>query len=156
MPSRTQPASRPATGRFGRPAAAPSGRFSRPGRTTARPAPTASRRPAIVTRRKPQKTGLAKVVDNLGGALPGRGKTSKGRGSAGGSKGKGMGAGLALLAGAAGLAMKNRGRLKGMMRGKDQDRTAHADEPVTPVVEVQPGGGPVGPDVPPSADRPAG
>jgi hypothetical protein len=155
MPARTQPARRAATGRFGRPAPAPSGRFAKPARAGARPAKPTSRRPMIATRRTPQKTGMAKLIDNLGGALPGGGKASRGRGS-GGGKGKGMGAGLALLAGAAGLAMKNRGRLQGMMRRKDQDPVAHADEPANPVLEVQPGGGPAGADVPPSVDRPAG
>jgi hypothetical protein len=135
MPTRTQPARRATTGRFGRPA----------GTTASRPATrrtaTASRRPTIVTRRKPQKTGMAKVMESVGAALPGTAKSS--RGSGGKGKGKGMGAGLAVLAGAAGLAMKNRGRLQDMMRRKDQDRTAHAGEPAHPVVTVEPAGGPV-------------
>jgi hypothetical protein len=147
MPTRTQPAKKATPGRFGRPAGTsaqrPAGR---------RPA-TTSRRPAIVPRRKPQKTGMAKMMEGLGSALPGASKTSRGSGG----KGKGMGAGLAVLAGAAGLAMKNRGRLQGMMRRKDQDRMAHADEPAHPVVAVEPGGGPVGTASPNSADpeRPA-
>jgi hypothetical protein len=157
MPARTHSARGPATGRFGRPAPAPEGRFARAGRAGGRhAAPAASRRTAIVTRRKPQKTGMAKVLDSVGGALPGGAKTSRGRRGGAKGKGKGMGAGLAVLAGAAGLAVKNRGRLQGMLRRKDKDATAHADAPAQPVVEVQPGGGPVGADVPPSVDRPGG
>jgi hypothetical protein len=147
MPPRTQAAKRPAAGRFSRPGAAGAGAAARPaGRRPATP----SRRP-IVARRKPQKTGMAKAMESLGGALPG-GKGSKGR-SSGGGKTKGMGAGLALLAGAAGLAVKNRGRIQGMLGGKDKDRTAHADAPAQPIVKVEPGGGPAGshPGVTPGA-----
>ena len=141
MPTRTQPARRATTtGRFSRSAAS----AQRP--ATRRPA-TASRRPTIVTRRKPQKTGMAKMMETVGAALPGASKSSR----SSGGKGKSMGAGLAVLAGAAGLAMKNRGRLQQMMRGKDQDRTAHADAPAHPVVEVDPSGGPVGTTTVPNA-----
>jgi hypothetical protein len=143
MPTRTQPARRATTaGRFSRsPASA-----QRP--ATRRPA-TASRRPTIVTRRKPQKTGMAKMMESVGAALPGASKSA--RGSGGKGKGKGMGAGLAVLAGAAGLAMKNRGRLQQMMGRKDQDRMAHADAPAHPVVEVDPASGPVGTTTAPNA-----
>ena len=141
MPTRTQPTRRATT----------TGRFSRSAASTQRPATrrpaTPSRRPTIVTRRKPQKTGMAKMMATVGAALPG---ASKSKGGSGG-KGKGVGAGLAMLAGAAGLAMKNRGRLQQMMRGKDEDRTAHADAPAHPVVEVDPGGGPVGTTTTPNA-----
>ncbi|HEX2103441.1 MAG TPA: hypothetical protein VHF51_07295 [Solirubrobacteraceae bacterium] len=142
MPARTQPAKRAATGRFARPAGTSAQR------PAARRPATASRRPAIVPRRKPQKTGMAKMMETVGAALPGASKGARSRG--GGGKGKGMGAGLAVLAGAAGLAMKNRDRLRGMMRRSDQDRVAHAEEPARPNVEAQPGGGPVG-TAPPNA-----
>jgi hypothetical protein len=143
MPTRTQPAKRPATARFSRSAATSAQRPA--GRRPAAP----SRRPTIVTRRKPQKTGMAKMMESVGAALPGASKSSRSSGAKG--KGKGMGAGLAVLAGAAGLAVKNRGRLQQMMRGKDQDRIAHADPPAHPVVEVDPGGGPVGTTTAPNA-----
>jgi hypothetical protein len=133
MPTRTTPAKRPTGARFGRPAGTPAPRAN--ARRTAAP----SRRVAIVPRRKPPKTGMAKVMETVGGASKGKGK------------GMGMGAGLALAAGAAGLAMKNRGRIQGMLRrpDQDQDRIAHADTPANPKVEAQPDGGPVGPDAPP-------
>jgi hypothetical protein len=89
----------------------------------------------IVTRRKPQKTGIAKVLGGVAGALPGAGKK---KGASGG--GKGRTAGLALLAGAAGLALKNRDKLTGMVRSKGSgtgDRTAHADAPANPVVVTE-------------------
>jgi hypothetical protein len=146
MPTRTQPARRATPTRFGRPAGSPA-----PRPAARRPA-TASRRPAIVPRRKPQKTGMAKMMESVGAALPGAAKSSRG---GGGGKGKGIGAGVAVLAGAAGLAMKNRGRIQGMLRRKDQDRMAHADAPAHPVVEVQPGGGPVDGAPPESDARPA-
>jgi hypothetical protein len=155
MPARTQPAKRPTTGRFARPA----------GTSAQRPAlrrtATPSRRPTIVTRRKPQKTGMAKVMESVGAAIPGTSKASRSRGG-GGGKAKGVGAGLAVLAGAAGLAIKNRDRLRDMTRRPDQDPIAHADAPAQPRVEVQPGGGPAGPAPPnatdagaPGTERPA-
>jgi hypothetical protein len=155
MPARTQPAKRPTPGRFARPAGTSAQRPALP-RTA-----TPSRRPTIVTRRKPQKTGIAKMMESVGAALPGTAKAKRSRGG-GGGKAKGMGAGLAVLAGAAGLAMKNRDRLRGMMSRPGQDRTAHADAPAHPKVEVQPGGGPVGTAAPnatepgaPGTERPA-
>jgi hypothetical protein len=158
MPTRTHTAKRPATGRFNRSAGTstrrPAGR---------RPAAAASRRTMIVPRRKPQKSGMAKVVAGLTGALPGGGAKK----AAGGSKGRT--AGLAVLAGAAGLALKNRDKLQGMIRGKGSgtgDRAAHADAPANPVVVTEPGPGASGTSAPGTAtpgiapldaeDRPAG
>jgi hypothetical protein len=136
MPTRTQAPRRPTPARFGRPAGgAPRSAGRRPAQ--------ASRRSVIVPRRKPQKTGMAKVMGSIGGALPG-GSGKGGKGARGGAKGKGMGAGVALLAGAAGLAMKNRGRIQGMMKRSDKDRVAHADAPANPKVETLPGAGPAG------------
>lgn len=145
MPTRTQPARRATTGRFARPAGSPA---HRPTRRAA----TASRRTVIVARRKPQKTGMAKMMESVGAALPGAAKSSRGSGG----KGKGMGAGLAVLAGAAGLAIKNRGRIQGMLRRNDQERMAHADRPAHPTVEVQPGGGPAGTGTPNATDTGVG
>src|SRR3954468_825914 len=108
MPTRTQAPHRPAGGRFGRPAGKPAQRPARGRRTTP------SRRPAMPSMgRKPQKSGAAKVAEQLGGLLPGtRGQK---RGASGGRGKKGT-AGLALLAGAAGLLMKNREKLTSMIR----------------------------------------
>jgi hypothetical protein len=79
---------------------------------------------------------MAKVIDGVAGALPG---AAKKEGASGGG-GKGRTAGLALLAGAAGLALKNRDKLTGMVRSKGSgtgDRTAHADAPANPVVVTE-------------------
>jgi hypothetical protein len=146
MPTHTQPSRRTTTGRFARPAGTAAQR------PAARRPTTASRRPAIVPRRKPQKTGLAKVTETVGAALPG---AAKSRSRGGGGKAKGMGAGLAVLAGAAGLAMKNRDRLRGIMGRTDKDPIAHADAPAHPAVEAQPGGGRVG-TAPPTATEARG
>jgi hypothetical protein len=80
--------------------------------------------------RRTQKSGAAKVAEQLGGLLPGtRGQK---RGGSGGPGKKGT-AGLALLAGAAGLLMKNREKLTSMIRHRDS-----SDQPVKPV-DQQPG-----------------
>ena len=101
---------------------------------TRRTGTTPSRRPTIVTRRTPQKSRMAKVMEGVAGVLPG---ASAKKGSGGG---KGRTAGLALLAGAAGLALKNRDKLPGMARHKGSDtgdRTAHADAPAHAVVVTE-------------------
>jgi hypothetical protein len=129
MATRTQRTARPTGGRFARPAGTPAKR------PAARRSATPSRRPTIVTRRKPKKTGMAKVLDGVAGALPGGGAK---KGASGG--GKGRTAGLAVLAGAAGLALKNRDKLTGMMRSKGSgtgDRTSHADAPANPIVVTE-------------------
>jgi hypothetical protein len=128
MPTRTQTPKRPAAGRFGRPAGKPAQRPARARRTTP------SRRPAMPTRgRRTQKSGAAKVAEQLGGLLPGT-RVQK-RGGSGGRGKKGT-AGLALLAGAAGLLMKNRDKLTSMIRHRDS-----SGQPVKPVepVDQQPG-----------------
>jgi hypothetical protein len=105
--------------------------------------------PSIGNRRRPAKSGTAKAADKLAGMLPGmRGQK---RGASGGPGNKGA-AGLALLAGAAGLLMKNRAKLTAMTRHKDS-----SGEAVKPV-ESQSGpvaknSGPVAPA--PVADAPA-
>ena len=111
MPTRTQTPNRPASGRFGRPAGKPAQRPAR-GRRTA-----SSRRPAMPTMgRRPQKSGAAKVAEQLGGLLPGRRGRKRGTSTGPGKKGT---AGLALLAGAAGLLMKNREKLTSKIRHRD-------------------------------------
>ena len=116
MPTHTQTPKRPAAGRFGRPAGKPAQRPARGRRTTS------SRRPAMPTMgRKPAKSGAAKAAEKLGGLLPGtRGQK---RGASGGPGKKGT-AGLALLAGAAGLLMKNREKLTAMIRHRDSSGEA--------------------------------
>jgi hypothetical protein len=129
MATRTQRTGRPTSSRFARPAGTPANRQA------GRKSTASSRRPTIVTRRKPQKTGMAKMIEGVTGALPGAGAK---KGASGG--GKGRAAGLAVLAGAAGLALKNRDKLSGMVRSKGSgtgDRTAHADAPANPVVVTE-------------------
>src|SRR5829696_2086820 len=122
MPTRTTPRSTPA-GRFGHTTPQAS-RFG--GATQASRASLARRRPA-------QRSKGNKALNALGGMIPGSvlGRAAKpSRG--GGGKGRRAGA-FALLAGAAGLAMKNRDKLPGPLGRKD---TA---EPVPPVpVEPDP------------------
>jgi len=112
MPTRTQTSKRPAAGRFARTAGKPT---QRPG---AGRRPAASRRPTMVTRRnKPQESGVTKAIGKVTGMLPGRGgqKSKRGAGRGRGKKGP---AGVAALAGAAGLVMKNRARITSMIRGR--------------------------------------
>jgi hypothetical protein len=136
MPTRTQTPKRPAAGRFGHPAGKPAQRPARGQRATS------SRRPAMPTmRRRPQKSGAAKAAEKLGGLLPGtRGQN---RGASGGPGKKGT-AGLALLAGAAGLLMKNREKLTAMIRHRNS-----SGEPVKPIESqadpVESNSGPVDP-----------
>jgi hypothetical protein len=155
MPTRTQTSKRPSGGRFGRPAGKPvqqpaRGRFGRPagkpvqqpargrfGRPAGKPAQrpararrtASSRLPAMATRRRAEKSGVAKAAQKLGGLIPGGGGQKRTRGAAGGRSKRGA-AGLALLAGAAGLAMKNRDKLKSMVRGGDSSH--EASHPVEP------------------------
>jgi hypothetical protein len=121
--TRTHAAKRPAAGRF----RGPGSPTHRPAaRRTAAPA----WRPALVTRRKPQKSGIAKILGGLGAALPGAGSRKAGRG---GGMGKGRAAGgLAVLAGAAGLALKNRDRLQAMITRKGPDSDDRAPHPAAP------------------------
>jgi hypothetical protein len=76
------------------------------------------RRPTMVTRRKPQKSGMAKAADKLGGLLPGMG-AQKSQRTAGTTSKKRTTGGLALLAGAAGFAMKNRQKITSMIRRRE-------------------------------------
>src|SRR4051794_3603671 len=110
MATRTQGTRRPATGR------------------SARSAGTPAKRQVRITRRTPQKTGLAKLLDGVAGGTAKKGASGSGKGRA---------AGLAMLAGAGRPARQNRRKLEGMVRRKGSgtgDRTAHADAPAHPVV----------------------
>jgi hypothetical protein len=77
---------------------------------------TASPRRPNMMRRQPQKSGAAKVAEKLGSALPGSRAQSGKRGAAGSRGRKRTTGGLALLAGAAGFAMKNRDTLMSKIR----------------------------------------
>jgi hypothetical protein len=113
MPTRTQTSKRATAGRFGRPGGKPA---QRPGGQRRN---ATSRRPTMMANRRTQKSGAAKTAEKLGGLLPGMRAQSGRRGSAGGRSKKRTTGGLALLAGAAGFAMKNRAKLTSMMRRKD-------------------------------------
>jgi len=149
MPTRTQTAKRPASGRFARPAQKPTQRQPRGRRAPSSRRPTM---PSVVNRRTPEKSGAAKAAEKLGGLLPGtRGQKSGGSGG----RGKKGTAGLALLAGAAGLLIKNREKVASMFGHKD---TADgAVEPVAPAA-VPSNSGPVDASrvghPAPSADQP--
>jgi hypothetical protein len=117
MPTRTQTPKRPGGGRFARPTGKPAQRSGGARR------PASSGRPSIVTRRKPRKSGVANAIGKVSSMLPGTGRQKPRRGVAGGRGKKGP-AGLALLAGAAGLVLKNRNRLTSMMRGKGSSNEA--------------------------------
>ena len=83
----------------------------------------------MATRRRPEKSGVAKAAEKLGSLLPGGGGQRPRLGGARGRSKKGT-AGLALLAGAAGLAMKNRDKLMSMIRrGDSSHEAAHPVEP---------------------------
>jgi hypothetical protein len=166
MPTRTQTPTRPATGRFGRPARKPTGRpAGKPSQRSARGRHTTpSRRPTMPTMgRKPaKKSGAAKAADKLTGLLPGTGNHKRGtRGQKrGGSSGPGKkgAAGLALLAGATGLLVKNREKLTSMIRHRDS--SGDAVRPVEPQAgPVASNSGPVDPAAaspPVFPDQPAG
>jgi hypothetical protein len=112
---RTSPSS--STGRFSRPGTSP----SRGRRTTTR---ATSRMPALhgrtSTAKRKQRRSLGGM---LAGLLPGRGASKATPGSKGGRAG-----GVALLAGAAGVAFRNRDKLTAML----QRKRGNAAEPETP------------------------
>jgi hypothetical protein len=119
MPMRTQTSTRSTAGRFNRPGRTPAQR------TSARRS-ASTRRAVAIGRRPPQKSGMAKATERIAGMLPGVGsKPSKRRGR--GRAGKGT-AGVALLAGAVGLAMKNREKL---MPGRRDQPTPQDPVPST-------------------------
>src|SRR5215213_7510028 len=128
MPTRTTPRSTSAAGRFGR-ATPPAGRFGRtppPARRIGRTTPQPSRfgrapqpRRASLARRRPAPRSKGnKALNALGGMIPGSILGRAAKPSAGAGKGRRAGT-FALLAGAAGLAMKNRDKLPGPLGRKD-------------------------------------
>jgi hypothetical protein len=103
----------PSGGRFGRGGAPSGGRFGRGGAPSrySRPTPVARHRPSLLHRK--QQSGRQKAIASVTAILGG----AKGRRrSSGAARGRRAG-GMALLAGAAGLAMKNRDKIVGMMGG---------------------------------------
>jgi hypothetical protein len=122
MPTRTQTSKRPS----GRPFARLAGKSAqRPGGGRRTPA---SRRPTMITRRTPQKSGAANVAGKIGSLLSGT-RAQRGKPGAAGSRGKKGTAGVALLAGAAGLLMKNRAKLTSMIRKDSSDEGADRVQP---------------------------
>jgi hypothetical protein len=118
MATRTSNRSSTTSGRFARTQHTPAGRFGRP---------TPPKR--HVGRRKPQKSSPAnQAMSALTGLL---GSSAKGKRRSGGGGRKRAG-GMALLAGGLGLAMKNRGRLAGMMPGRSEQQPHDANTPPTP------------------------
>jgi hypothetical protein len=100
-------------------------------RAGAAPRSTRSRRVGLaggwIQRRQPQRSGVQKVIGGLGSALPTAGKRrTKGTASSGKAKRRGAVGGLAFLAAAAGVALKNRDKITSML-SSDRTNTAHAD-----------------------------
>jgi hypothetical protein len=103
---------------------------------------------------KPAPKGMAKLTSKLPGVSSG-GKKRSGSGSNAKAKG-GIGAGVALLSAAAGLALKNREKLQGALkrRGGDSETVAPASPPESSVTTTDAtlngpiGGTTVDPDAP--------
>jgi hypothetical protein len=105
--SKPQPPSR--LGRRQTPA--PQGRFGRPSTPTRRKAPQQST----------TEKALSAVTGALGGASSAKGGKGKTKAKAGGKGNKGK---MALLAGGLGLAMKNRGKIEGLLGRRKANKTA--------------------------------
>jgi hypothetical protein len=117
MPTRTAPRH---TARASRTARPTTGRFARP---------TPARRPSL-RRKPPQKSGLDKALGGLTGLLPSTAAVSRAAKKAPAAGGKGKKAGLAaVVAGAAGLALKKRNDKK---HEAAVEPVASAPGPVTP------------------------
>ena len=116
MPTRTTSRTRtPSAGRRGRPTSPPTGRF---GRTpAARTTLSAGRLPRSVRRQPAPRSKSSKALNGLAGLVPGSVLGRAAKPSTGG--GKGRAGKLALLAGAAGLVLKNRDKLPGPLGRKD-------------------------------------
>jgi hypothetical protein len=113
------------------------GRAQRPSQRPRRQPTTTTQRGAPFRRNQSQRSGMQKAMSQLTGMIPGMGgKTSRsrfGRKSSSGPGKKGP-AGLALLAGAAGLAMKNRDKIGGMLGRKSEGEPqgeSHNQPPTT-------------------------
>ena len=132
-PNQTRSNPRAAAGRFGR-TTPQSNRFARPGAAQPRRRPSVPSRPSMPGRpgrgRSTQRSPLDKAVQSVKGALPGTGGKSKvktkRKSSSGGGRGKGI-AGLAALAGAAGVALKNRDKLGGLVGKGGHDHDSHGE-----------------------------
>ena len=122
MQTRTKPQQPSRIGR--RPTPAPQARFKRPGR----PAPAPQSR---FKRHAPPKPSTSdKAMSALSGVLGGHSASKKGGGR---SNAKGGRAGkMALLAGGLGLAMKNRGKLMGLLNKRSANRSAQAGAQPSP------------------------
>jgi hypothetical protein len=148
MPTRTTPRSTPAAGRRPR-TQPPAGRFPRA--STPRPSTRRTNLSSgVLSRRKPAPRSKSdKALSGLVGLLPGGVLGKAAKPSAGGGKGKK--AGFALLAGAAGLALKNRDKLPGGR--KTEEPVAPATPASTEYVATAPATGnsvPTTPTTPPA------
>jgi len=111
--TKTRRTTGPGQGRFGRTAGTPQGRFARSASTPRRSKPSQGLR----RRRPPEPSGVKKVI---GAMIP----ASAAKKAAPSSK-KGKVGALALVAGAAGMAFKNRDKLSELRRrDSDADTTA--------------------------------
>ena len=138
---RTRRTSSASSARFNRPGAATTGRFNRSGATNRRAAAASRRHVAQrrgvaggwLQRGRPQKqSGVKRVMSSVSGALPSLGRKSSSSSSSRMGKG-GKAGGLALLAGAVGLAVKNRDKVASMAR-RDHGEETQPTPPVTTTV----------------------
>jgi hypothetical protein len=113
---------------------AATGRFSRSGTTRRRPAVPQRRGLAggWLQRSQPRQSRVKRMLSGVTGALP---RASKGRSTSSRKGGRrGTAGGLALLAGVAGLAFKNRDKVASLARRDDASRNEYVSAPdATPV-----------------------
>ena len=131
MPTRTTPRTTRPPGRFGRPTP-PAGRRTRTTLSAGR-VPRSTPPSRLSMRRKPApRSKSSKALNGLAGLLPGSvlGRAAKPSAAGGGRSRAGK---LALLAGAAGLVMKNRDKLPGPLRRKDTAEPLPAEPVSVPV-----------------------
>jgi hypothetical protein len=102
-------------------------------RRTAGTRAVANRR-VTIARRQPPKSTANRLLGRLAGMLPGAGARKRGRRAPRGAKATAP-AGLALLAGAAGMALKNRNKLTGLLPGRSRQEQS---PPTPPAVETAP------------------
>jgi hypothetical protein len=122
-PTRTRRSSAPATGRFGR---------STTKRASARPARRRGLAGGRLQRSRRQRpSGLKRTLSGMTGAVSGL--LAKRRSTSSRNSGRrGKAGGLALLAGAAGLAFRNRDRLGSFARRSDESQPVPGGTPVSP------------------------
>jgi hypothetical protein len=130
-------------------------------------------RRVTIARRQPAKSTANRLLGRLAGMVPGAGARKHGARSPRGAKATAP-AGLALLAGAAGMAFKNRDKVMGLLPGRSREEdsappppavepatvehlpeSAAPDAPGPPATGVDVAGTPPPEDIPPPAPPPS-